>query len=288
MNMYQCLATQSETALSPVTAFASTMTAKRDPSWRSALLQSFDAIHLSEMGQVALLRRTDTKYLMSEEQFFRALAHLTDHYRILEIDGRRLHHYQTLYFDTQNLALYRQHHNGWRNRYKVRERAYVDSELAFLEVKHKIDANTTIKSRMQTQELSSQIARGAEPFLRTHYPYQVDELEAKLLNTFQRITLVSTHSVERLTVDVGLRFLWNGVRMSLPGIAIAEVKQDGFSLDSEFIQRMRALSVRATGFSKYCIGVSMLYPEVKHNNFKPTLRLINKLMRGDDHVQRIH
>ena len=278
MNGYQRVATQSEAALSPVIAFASTMTANRDSSWRSALLQSFDPIRLSEMGHVALLHRTDTKYLLSEEQVFHALARLTDHYRILEIGGRRLHRYRTLYFDTPNLALYRQHHNGWRNRYKVRERAYADSDLVFLEIKHKIDAHTTVKSRMRTRGLSSHITRGAGSFLRTHYPYQVEELEARLYNTFQRITLVSTRSAERLTVDLGLRYWWNGVRVSLAGMAIAEVKQDGFSLDSEFVRHMRASGVRATRFSKYCIGVSMLYPEVKHNNFKPQFRHIAKLL----------
>jgi hypothetical protein len=209
------VATQPEAVLSPVTASAPAMAAKRGSSRRSALLQSFSAIHLSEMDHVALLRRTDTKYLLSEEQFFQALAHLTGHYRILEISGCRLHRYQTLYYDTQNLALYRQHHDGWRNRYKVRKRAYTDSDLAFLEVKHKVNANTTIKSRRRTRGLSSQIARDAGSFLRTHYPYQVEELEAKLVNAFQRITLVSTHSVERLTVDVDLRFLWNGLQLSL-------------------------------------------------------------------------
>ncbi|MFO7697888.1 MAG: hypothetical protein R6X16_12135 [Anaerolineae bacterium] len=161
---------------------------------------------------------------------------------------------------------------------KVRKRAYADSDLAFLEIKHKINAQTTIKSRMPTRELSSQIARDAEPFLRTNYPYHVEELEAKLLNTFQRITLVSTHRVERLTVDVGLISLWNGVGTSLAGIAIAEVKRDRFSVDSEFVQQMRALGVRATGLSKYCIGVSMLYPEVKHNRFNPQLRQIARLL----------
>jgi hypothetical protein len=281
MNVYQHVATQPEVALFPVSAFAPAMTAKRDSSWRSALLQSFDAIYLSEIGHVALLRRTDTKYLLSEEQFFQALARLTDHYRILEIDGRRLHRYQTLYYDTQNLALYRQHHDGWRNRYKVRKRAYTDSDLAFVEVKHKVNANTTIKSRRRTRGLGSQIARDAGSFLRTYYPYQVEELEAKLLNAFQRITLVSMHSVERLTVDVGLRFSWNDVHVPLAGIAIAEVKQDGFSMDSEFVRQMRALGVRATSFSKYCIGVSVLHSKVKHNSFKPQLRQIAKLLHED-------
>jgi hypothetical protein len=160
----------------------------------------------------------------------------------------------------------------------VRERAYVDSDLAFLEVKCKANDDTTVKSRVRTPALSAQIARDAEPFLHAHYPYPVEHLEAQLRNAFQRITLVSTHSVERMTVDVGLQYVWNGKRISLSGIAVAEVKQDGFSMDSAFVQQMRALGVRPTGFSKYCIGISMLHPEVKHNRFNPQLRRIDQLL----------
>jgi hypothetical protein len=278
MNAYPHVAAQPKAAPFPPTTFSPGTTAKRDSSWRSGLLERFDAIQLSEMTHVALLRRTDTKYLMSEEQLSRALGHLVDHYRVLEVGGRRVQHYQTLYFDTRNMTLYRQHHNDRRNRYKVRERAYVDSDLAFLEIKHKVDANTTVKSRMRTRELTPQIARDADSFLQAHYPYQVEALEAKLFNTFERITLVSKHSVERMTIDIGLRFSWDGADVSLDGIAIAEVKQDGFSVDSVFVQQMRSLGVRPTGFSKYCIGVSMLYPEVKHNRFKPQLSRIDKLL----------
>lgn len=42
------------------------------------------------------------------------------------------------------------------------------------------------------------------------------------------------------------------------------------------------------GFSKYCIGVSLLYPAVKHNRFKPKLQLINKLMKETSNVYRTH
>ena len=44
---------------------------------------------------------------------------------------------------------------------------------------------------------------------------------------------------------------------------------------------MRALGIRSTGFSKYCIGIALLYPQVKHNNFKPILRLLDKLTGGN-------
>jgi len=278
MNVYPRVATQPKAKRPPVVASPSTRTASEDASWRSDLLGRFDAIHLSEMKHVALLRRTDTKYLLSEAQLAQALAHLTDRYRVLEVDGRRLQRYQTLYFDTQDLTLYRQHHDGWRNRYKVRERVYVDSALTFWEIKHKVNANTTLKSRMQTQELDTQIVRDAEPFLEAHCPFRVETLEPKLYNTFQRITLVSVQSVERLTVDVSLCLLRDDACVSLDGLVIAEVKQDGFSMDSAFVQEMRALGVRPTSFSKYCIGVSMLYPEVKHNRFKPQLRQIDQLV----------
>ena len=104
---------------------------------------------------------------------------------------------------------------------------------------------------------------------------------SELLNTFQRITLVHTHSAERVTVDVGLLSLWNGAGASMAGIAIAEVKQACCSSDSDFVRQMRALGVRSTGFSKYCIGVSMLYPGIKHNRFKPQLRQIARLFRQE-------
>ena len=278
MNTYRRFFSQPEALPSPAAALASTMAAERDAPWHSALLQRFDAIHLSEMEDVALLHRTDTKYLLSEDQLCRALARLTGHYHILEIDGRRLHRYRTLYFDTQDLALYLQHHNGRRDRYKVRIRAYTDSNQVFLEVKHKINPGTTLKSRTQTPELSAQIPWDAQSFLRAQYPYPVEELEPSLLNTFQRITLVSTHSAERVTLDVGLLSLWNGAGVSLAGIAIAEVKQVRFSIDSAFVRQMRALGVRPTSLSKYCIGVSTLYPGIKHNRFKPQLRQIAKLL----------
>ncbi len=215
---------------------------RRSPQ-HSLDLPDFEPISLAEMSDVALMRRTDTKYLMTEAQLGRALIRLTQDYRILEIAGRRHHRYQTLYFDTPDLSLFRQHHSGWRDRYKVRERAYADSGLVFLEVKHKVDAHTTHKRRVRTSELSAKLSDGLEPFLRTHYPYPVGGLQPTLLNTFQRITLVSKYSVERLTLDLGVHFWWDGTWVSLDGVAVGELKQDGFSSDSPFFRQMRSLGI---------------------------------------------
>lgn len=246
------------------------------------VLRRFTPLGLAQMEDVALLRRIDTKYVLSEAQLFHALNHLTADYHVLEIAGQRQQRYQTLYFDTPDFALYRQHHDGWRSRYKVRSRVYADSGLAFLEVKHKTNQNITVKQRVQTPEIVTEIDDWAEDFLYTCFPYPSTALAVKLQNAFRRITLVSTHGIERVTIDLGLRFAANGAHLSLPGIAIAEVKQATFSLRSAFVGQMRALGVRPMHFSKYCTGVSRLYDQVKANLFKPQHLYLDRLSNHRD------
>jgi len=248
----------------------------------SGVLQRFSPTSLSEMQAVSLLRRTDTKYVMRTAQLIQALAALTQEYAVLEINGRRQHQYQTLYFDTPDFALYQQHHNGQTNRYKVRSRCYVDSQRTFLEVKQKTNKAVTIKSRLQTPSLTTRADANTDSFLKAHYPYEAAGLEPKLWNYYTRITLVSKHTIERVTLDLGLRFAWGDTRIALPGIAVAELKQAHFSLRSEFAGQMRALNLRSMGFSKYCTGVALLYDSVKHNNFKPKLRYVTKLMQNQE------
>ncbi len=244
------------------------------------LLHRFETISLKEMDGVALLNRTDTKYVMQTTQLHQALAQLTNRYRVLKVKGNRLNHYQTVYFDTPDFALYTRHHDGFRNRYKVRSREYVDSHTAFLEVKFKTNRNRTIKSRLQTSDVVTEFDAQSTDFVHAHYPNDPEMLEPKLWNEFLRITLVSMHSVERLTLDVNLEFRQGHEGAAMPGVAIAEVKQDGFNMQSDFIQQMRAMGVRPSGFSKYCMGVATLYDDVKKNNFKPRMLHVGKLMQG--------
>ena len=243
------------------------------------LLGRFAPISLVHMDGVALQDRIDTKHVLHVDHLYSALASLTEHYRILEIDGVRLHRYQTLYFDTADFALYRQHHAGRRNRYKVRNRHYLDTGLSCLEVKLKTKGDRTIKRRPRTPEIVTELTPETCAFLAEHLPPDTPGLEPQLWNNFARITLVSTRRQERLTLDVDLRFT-GGDTVLLPGIAVAEVKQAGRGCSSDFVRVMRGSHIRSTGFSKYCLGVSLLYPDVKHNNSKAHQRLLRKLVQG--------
>lgn len=250
------------------------------PSRLDAIAQGFAPISLDEMDAVALLNRVDTKFVLTTAQLSRALTALQNDYRILEVQGQRLNHYRTLYFDMPDFDLYNLHVNGHAERYKVRSREYTDSHQSFLEVKHKTRKDRTIKDRINTVQPLLHVNREAEQWLHGVFPYESSMLEAKIWNTFTRLTLVSKHYCERVTLDVELTFYRNDKVTYLDGVAIAEVKLDAQDQTSPFLEQMRTQRIRPQGFSKYCIGVSMLYDHVKKNALKPQLLRLEKLSKG--------
>ena len=115
-------------------------------------------------------------------------------------------------------------------------------------------------------------------------PLSGRRLTAALWNHYTRITLVSKQRAERVTLDLDLAFTRETDRAAMPGIVVAEVKYQGVRHASEFARLMREHHVRETSFSKYCMGVSLLYPDVKHNRFKAKQRLVSRLTENSNSV----
>ncbi len=247
-------------------------------------LAAFAPIALQQMNNVALLDRVESKYVLHMETLLPGLDVLRNDYAVLEIDGRRINHYRTLYFDTEDFALYRRHQAGALNRYKVRSREYVESQLSFLEVKHKTNKKRTVKSRVTTPELVTEISGEPAHFLSDVCPYESETLHPQLWNRYTRMTFVNRHSPERLTIDIGLSFEWEGRTVGLPGIVIVEVKRPAFNAPSPFVSWAQSRHLRSNAFSKYCVGMSLLNPELKANRFKSSHRLIASLLQGDSYV----
>jgi hypothetical protein len=235
------------------------------------------------MNSVALLDRVESKYLLNVSMLLDALAALREEYAVLEIDGRRINRYRTLYFDTEDFALYHRHQAGALNRYKVRAREYVESQLAFLEVKHKTNKQRIVKSRVATASLVTEMDEGMADFVDGLCPYAAATLAPRLWNRYNRVTLVNLRNQERLTIDLGLVFEWAGEQVRLPGLVIVEAKLPARRSRSPFVTWAAANHLRATGFSKYCIGTSLLYPTVKSNHFRKTHRHVSHLLQGENY-----
>ena len=82
-------------------------------------------------------------------KFFPILLNLQDKYKVLEIDGRRIFNYKTIYLDTHEYMMYLQHHNNKLNRYKIRIREYSDTSSKYLEIKFKTNTDRTVKDRIK-------------------------------------------------------------------------------------------------------------------------------------------
>jgi hypothetical protein len=119
----------------------------------------------------------------------------------------------------------------------------------------------------------------AEDWLHGVFPYDCRSLEPKIWNTFTRLTLVSRQCCERLTLDVDLTFYTADQVVQLGGIAIAELKAEANNRTSPFLAQMRSQRIRPRGFSKYCMGVSMLYSQVKKNALKPKMLWIERMIK---------
>lgn len=239
-------------------------------------INQFASVSLKEMDSVKLMDRVDTKYLCSVKQLPCILNNISDRYKVLEMNKQRIMHYRTKYYDTPDFKMYTAHQNGKLNRYKVRERKYMTSGMNFLEVKFKNNKRRTLKSRIVKSDYHPDLNIKEIDFLNNKSPFSIDDLELKLFNSFQRISL--TNQIERVTIDFCIRFNnGNGSNEYLPALAIIEVKQSKSSIKSDIINTLRKYHIRSCGFSKYCIGATLVYANLKSNRFKPKILLIKKL-----------
>jgi len=242
------------------------------------ILTQFRSISLDEMDAVKLMNRVDTKYVMTELQLQDFLSLCVSDYRVLSIDGSKISDYRSLYFDTVDRQMYLRYLYGRKTRQKVRTRTYISSGQTFLEIKRKNNHGRTKKKRMeipQCEYADFSHDTNAVNYLEAKSWYKVSDLQPTLNTTFSRITLVNDSMTERLTIDRNLSF---NESLSLDGIVIIEIKQDGLT-SSVAKQRLHSLKVQDYRISKYCIGTALTNPNLPHNRFNIKIRYIEKLQR---------
>lgn len=233
-------------------------------------------IALAEVDATAALqRRLDRTYLVTPGQLHRLASTLGPRFRALEIDERRVMNYDSVYFDSVDLQLFRSHQQGRRCRFKVRIRTYADSGARFVEVKTKSGRGETVKHRMAYRHgrrtaLDESAAAFVQSVVREQYATTAPQLHAVLDSVYRRATLVDPVAGERLTCDVDLR--WS----TSDGDFV--VGPDRVLLESKTTNRGRVdailadWGIRPLSMSKYAIGTALLRPELAANRWNRLLR----------------
>ena len=241
------------------------------------IVNRFEPISLAEMGRAELMERSDLKFAITFSDLLSLLPSLVNEYRVLEIKDKRLFEYDTLYYDTPDHLLYRMHHNGKMNRFKVRRRTYVDSDINFLEAKIKNNKGVTNKVRIKCDRDVDFNDHLISEFLFEHLNVDCANLIPSININYNRIALVNKSSVERVTIDLGLTYSVEEKKSRYNNLVIIEVKSDS-KTNTLMKLLLRDTNKKPVSLSKYCVGMYLLEVNEKRNNFKKQVLKINKLI----------
>ena len=254
----------------------------------SLVVKAFPAIGLPQLDEkAAMLERLDRKYVVQETELRNALAQLVTSFDVLEIDGRRDFTYETCYFDDKHCSSYFAHHQGRRQRFKVRVRKYTDAQLCFVEIKLKGKRGVTVKKRLEySMDKYGTLDDRARAHLHSAYKalYHSDfnyAIKPVLEMSYQRITLVAKDGLERMTIDGNLAFSTTARSCRIDkNIFIVETKSaNGNGIADKVLRSLHQHPTRPC--SKYCVAMAALQEVGRYNNFLPALR---KLRIGSDHL----
>lgn len=244
------------------------------------LLAAFPAASWAEVEATALLRRFDRKFVLRGEQLEQVLSKVKGQYRLLPTAGLPLATYNTIYFDTPDMFMFRQHARGKRPRFKVRIRHYPDRQVSYLEVKQKTNRGETLKHRKQVEFGQDALAVNHHNFIRKHTQLDPVQLRPLLATNFKRLTLIDPARGERVTSDIFLSFAMGTASKDLSRLVITEIKQANAQSRSPFTEALHDVAVRPRSFSKYSLGVAFLGLAARVNAFRPALRMIERLVHA--------
>jgi hypothetical protein len=240
----------------------------------SELLRSYPKASLELLAKRALLRRTDSKFLLRERDVVQMLEELRDDYALLYSGDSPIANYRTLYFDTEDLRCFHDHRRGRRSRHKVRVRHYDEREVSYLEVKTKRSERFTIKERAKRDFGDHELTAADLQFVASHCDVPAEDLRSQVWTNFRRVTLLALESSERVTIDTGLTVRRGDVESDLEGISIVEVKQQPFCVRTPVMQALRRAGHRPTSASKYCIGTAMTRDGLRLSRLRQMLKRV--------------
>ena len=254
------------------------------------LTKQFEPVSLNALNaKAAMLERLDNKYVVRAPALTAASTELAELFDVLEIDGQRSFTYETCYFDDPEHRSYYDHHQGMRQRIKVRVRRYVEAALCFVEVKLKDKRGITVKKRLpydpsRIDTLDERALAHVEQCHQAQYGRPFGKPLAPVLNMrYRRITLVAREGGERMTLDTAIHF--NALADEGAGaqqqrtdeeIFIVETKSaNGHGIADAVLRRHHLHPT--SGCSKYCVGMSVTGAVDRFNRFRPALRKLGAL-----------
>lgn len=245
----------------------------------AALLQlgELDAIDLDALNdRAALQTRVDRKYVVRAHQLEAVLDRVAGCTRVLEIDGRRLFGYRSVYFDTPELDSYLGAARRRPDRFKVRTRTYLDTAAdpagCWVEVKLRTRDGKTAKHRLaHPADRADELVPDSLAFVAS-FPRLTDiahRLDPVIVTAYRRTTLTTGTARATIDLDVTASTL-DGRVASLRDVVVVETKSE--RAPGPVDRALWDLGIRPTTISKFAMGCAALHPALPSNKWARLLR----------------
>ena len=239
------------------------------------VIDKFSTISLLELKKVSLLRRFDTKYFFNFSKLEDVLIDMQKNYQILKIKNNLKHQYSTYYYDDKNKSSYIKHHNGKKNREKLRFRNYIESGECYLEIKTKNNKGQTNKKRIKTTK-ELKLTDLQKNFILNNSNFDPEKMFLENTNSFARYTFTDKKFSHRITIDTDFVFNYKKEKIDIPRLVILELKESKGEPISLIKEILKKHNIKKNRISKYCLTTFMLNNKVKANNFKRLMLTLEK------------
>ena len=244
---------------------------------KDSIINALPPVTLDELnGLAALQTRVDRKYVVAVDQADRVLETIAHRLAVLDIDGARRFRYDSLYFDTPELAAYRAAATRRRRRFKVRVRRYVDAGRSALEIKTRSGRGETVKERTDYEpECIERLNADAQRFvdLALGVDGVAHRLQPVMWTRYHRSTVVDLQDRSRITLDRYLEASPSGATPQWCTLIDALVIETKSTAGATPLDRaLWAAHVRPVAISKYAIGMAVHHPDLPSNRWSRVLR----------------
>jgi hypothetical protein len=243
-------------------------------------LSGLEPVGLDALATVDDLQtRRDCKYLLALSDLDAVVAAIGSGARVLSIDGSQAFRYESVYFDTLDLASYLGAAHRRPRRFKVRTRTYLDTASCMLEVKTRDIRSRTVKHR-HPYDLAhrADLTDAGRQFVASIAQAEAaaHRLRATLTTAYRSATLLLPGTAEaaaeaRVTIDVDLTWRRpDGHGARLDHLALIETKTPGKPCPID--RTLWRLGHRPVAISKYGTGLAAVCPDLPANKWNRVLR----------------
>lgn len=249
------------------------------------LLAGRPQVEVTSLGEDALTaRRHDAKAVLPLAAIDTLLAAVPAGWQVVTAGGLTAVPYDTVYFDSPDLRLFRDHRQGRLRRAKVRTRRYSDG-TTFLEVKLKGPAGLTEKVRRPHHD-HGQLALSDLTFIEDTIrerigPRHPEALAPTVWTRYVRTVLRAPDGSERLTLDTALatgrpsdpgsgdRHAAGQAGTEVAGPVIVELKSH--APRSTLLPALHRAGARPVRLSKYAVAITTAH-DLHATRWRPALR----------------